>query len=100
MLTSGFDNGFRVVQFTPPGSGTSIQFGTIVAAVHWNDAVSEENNNSLATLRIGGVASRSSIAGALANVQFMVKDSKKYAATGAWGFGDFTDGKPAKTSRR
>ena len=23
-----FDNGFRVVQFTPPGSGTSIQFGT------------------------------------------------------------------------
>jgi len=24
----GFDNGFRVVQFTPPGSGASIQFGT------------------------------------------------------------------------
>jgi catechol 2,3-dioxygenase-like lactoylglutathione lyase family enzyme len=24
----GFDNGFRVVQFTPPGSGCSIQFGT------------------------------------------------------------------------
>jgi predicted enzyme related to lactoylglutathione lyase len=23
-----FDNGFRVVQFTPPGSGTSAQFGT------------------------------------------------------------------------
>src|SRR5947207_10381946 len=23
-----FDNGFRVVQFTPPGSGGSIQFGT------------------------------------------------------------------------
>ena len=23
-----FDNGFRVVQFTPPGSGTSVQFGT------------------------------------------------------------------------
>jgi hypothetical protein len=28
------------------------------------------------------------------NVQFMVKDSKKYAATGSWGFGDFTNGKP------
>ena len=28
-----FDNGFRVVQFTPPGSGTSIQFGTKVTAV-------------------------------------------------------------------
>jgi len=25
-----FDNGFRVVQFTPPSSGTSIQFGTKV----------------------------------------------------------------------
>src|SRR5215831_12039116 len=25
-----FDNGFRVVQLTPPGSGTSIQFGTKV----------------------------------------------------------------------
>jgi hypothetical protein len=28
------------------------------------------------------------------NLQFMVKDSKKYAATGGWGFGDFTNGKP------
>ena len=26
--TSPVDNGFRVVQFTPPGSGCSIQFGT------------------------------------------------------------------------
>lgn len=24
----GFDNGFRIVQFTPPGSGCSVQFGT------------------------------------------------------------------------
>src|SRR5580700_4552171 len=28
-----FDNGFRVVQFTPPGSGCSIQFGTNVTSV-------------------------------------------------------------------
>ena len=28
-----FDNGFRVVQFTPPGSGSSIQFGTMVTPV-------------------------------------------------------------------
>jgi hypothetical protein len=27
-------------------------------------------------------------------MQVMVKDSKKYAATGGWGFGDFKDGKP------
>jgi catechol 2,3-dioxygenase-like lactoylglutathione lyase family enzyme len=26
-----FDNGFRVVQFTPPGSGTSVQFGTKIS---------------------------------------------------------------------
>jgi catechol 2,3-dioxygenase-like lactoylglutathione lyase family enzyme len=26
-----FDNGFRVVQFTPPGSGASIQFGTDIS---------------------------------------------------------------------
>jgi catechol 2,3-dioxygenase-like lactoylglutathione lyase family enzyme len=25
-----FDNGFRVVQFTPPGSGASVQFGTSI----------------------------------------------------------------------
>ena len=28
----GFDNGFRVVQFTPPGSGCSVQFGTKITA--------------------------------------------------------------------
>jgi len=28
-------------------------------------------------------------------VQVMVKDSKKYAETGGWGFGRFVDGKPA-----
>ena len=28
-----FDNGFRVVQFTPPGSGSSIQFGAKVTPV-------------------------------------------------------------------
>src|ERR1700733_14195809 len=27
-----FDNGFRVVQFTPPGSGTSVQFGALMTS--------------------------------------------------------------------
>src|ERR1700736_869062 len=27
-----FDNGFRVVQFTPPGSGCSVQFGTHITS--------------------------------------------------------------------
>ncbi len=29
------------------------------------------------------------------NIQFMVKDSIKYASTGGWGFAQFNDGKPA-----
>ena len=36
-----------------------------------------------------------SVPGAPTTVQFMVKDSKKYASTGGWGFGRFIDGKPA-----
>jgi len=34
------------------------------------------------------------IPGPATMVQVMVKDSKKYAATGGWGFGRFVDGKP------
>lgn len=35
-----------------------------------------------------------SIPGAATTVQIMVKDSKKYTATGGWGFGRFIGGKP------
>lgn len=35
------------------------------------------------------------VSGASTTVQVMVKDSKKYTATGGWGFGRFIDGKPA-----
>ena len=39
---------------------------------------------------------QSSVAGSPKNgVQFMVKDSRKYASTGGWGFAQFNDGKPA-----
>jgi hypothetical protein len=34
------------------------------------------------------------VPGAATTVQVMVKDSKKYAASGGWGFGRFIDGKP------
>jgi hypothetical protein len=33
--------------------------------------------------------------GPVTMVEFMVKDSQRYAATGGWGFGMFVDGKPA-----
>jgi cytochrome P460 len=36
-----------------------------------------------------------SVPGAATTVQVMVKDSKKYASSGGWGFGRFIDGKPA-----
>lgn len=35
------------------------------------------------------------VPGAPTTVQVMVKDPKRYAATGGWGFGRFIDGKPA-----
>jgi hypothetical protein len=35
------------------------------------------------------------VPGQATTVQVMVKDSKKYASTGGWGFGRFVNGKPA-----
>jgi len=67
--------------------------GTIIAALHWNEAVSEENDKVLA-IGFPGAALQSSVAASPENVQFMVKDSKKYAATGGWGFADFKNGRP------
>ena len=56
--------------------------GTIIAAVHWANSPSDENN------KVFGRA-QSFVPGPATNVQVMVKDSKKYAATGGWGFGHF-----------
>jgi hypothetical protein len=67
--------------------------GTIIAALHWDEAASEENNKVLAS-GFRGAGLQSSVAGSAENVQFMVKDSKKYAATDGWGFADFRNGKP------
>jgi hypothetical protein len=61
--------------------------GTIIAALHYRNVPSDENN------KVFGQA-QSFVPGAPTNIQFMVKDSTKYAATGGWGFGHFgTDGK-------
>jgi hypothetical protein len=67
--------------------------GTVIAALHWNEASSEENNKVL-DIGFPGVGLQSSVAQSAENVQFMVKDSKKYAETGGWGFADFKNGKP------
>jgi hypothetical protein len=62
--------------------------GAIIARLAWSYVASEENNT------VFGRA-QSFVAGAPTNVQFMVKDSKKYASTGGWGFAQFKDEKPA-----
>jgi hypothetical protein len=67
--------------------------GSIIAALHWNEDSSDADNQVLAAgfPRLG---LKSTFAGSAVNVQFMVKDSKKYAESGGWGFADFTSGKP------
>jgi hypothetical protein len=63
--------------------------GTIIARLAWSHDASEENNKTFGR-------PQSFVAGLPKNgVQFMVKDAKKYAATGGWGFAHFNDGKPA-----
>jgi hypothetical protein len=67
--------------------------GAIIAALHWNEDSSDADNQVLAS-GFPGAGLESSFAGSAVNVQFMVKDSKKYAASGGWGYADFTNGKP------
>jgi hypothetical protein len=65
--------------------------GAIIAALHWTRVTSEANNKVLDGPFPG---TQSFLVGPRVNVQFMVKDSKKYAASGGWGFADFTGEKP------
>jgi hypothetical protein len=61
--------------------------GAIIARLAWKYVPSAENNAVFGQ-------EQSFVAGPPTNVQFMVKDSKKYASTGGWGFGQFENGKP------
>ena len=61
--------------------------GTIIARIAWSYDASEENNKAFGR-------SQSFVAGPPKNgIQFMVRDSRKYASTGGWGFAQFDDGK-------
>lgn len=55
--------------------------GTILVKLAWKHAQSSEFAPAY-------------VPGAATTVQVMVKDSKRYADTGGWGFGRFIDGKP------
>ncbi len=71
--------------------------GTMIAALHWNEVSSDADNQVLAS-GFPGAGLESSYAGPAVNVQFMLKDSKKYAASGGWGFADFTSAAPTRPS--
>src|SRR5215831_8869807 len=63
--------------------------GTIIARLAWSYDPLAESEKAFGRLQ-------SYVAGPPKNgVQFMVKDSQKYASTGGWGFAQFDDGKPA-----
>ena len=68
-----------VIGSTAPASGHAGELA-------WSYVPSEENNKVFGRVQ-------SFVAGSPTNVQFMVKDSKKYASTGGWGFAQFKDGK-------
>ena len=63
--------------------------GTIIARLAWSYDPLEESSKAFGH-------PQSFVAGPPKNgVQFMVKDSRKYASTDGWGFAQFDDGKPA-----
>ncbi len=63
--------------------------GTIIARLAWSYVPLAESAAAFGH-------PQSFVAGPPTNgVQFMVKDSRKYSATGGWGFAQFDDGKPA-----
>jgi hypothetical protein len=70
--------------------------GAVVIAQHWMKESSAANDRVLSMVpMVSGLDSpKSFVPGSLINMQIMVKDSKKYAATSGWGFADFKDGKP------
>ena len=70
---------------------SSFPDGTIIVALHWSRVASAQDNKVFGR-------TQAFIAGSPVNMQVMVKDSAKYAATGGWGFGDFIDGKPSGES--
>jgi hypothetical protein len=71
-------------------SMTPFPDGTVIARLAWSYESSEENDKSFGR-------KQSYVAGHPKNgVQFMVKDTAKYASTGGWLYAQFDDGKPLR----
>jgi hypothetical protein len=63
--------------------------GAIIARLAWRYQSSPRNDAVFP-------APQSFVAGAPTNVQISVKDARRFAATGGWGYGQFESGKPNK----
>jgi len=63
--------------------------GSVIVRLAWRYESSPRNDKVFP-------APQSFVAGAPTNVQVSVKDSKRYAATGGWGYGQFEGGLPNK----
>jgi Cytochrome P460 len=61
--------------------------GAMLAKVAWKRVPSARDDGALGS-------PEAFVPGAATTVQIMVKDSKRFAASGGWGFGRFIDGKP------
>jgi hypothetical protein len=61
--------------------------GAVIARLAWQYQSSARNDAVFP-------APQSFVAGLPTNVQVIVKDSKRFNATGGWGYGQFEDGKP------
>jgi hypothetical protein len=83
-------------------AGTAIVAGIITLGSRHSDAQSApifvttvpQGYRDWRLIKVFG-QSQSFVPGAATNIQFMVKDSTKYAATGGWALAFFRDGKPA-----
>jgi len=78
--------------------------GSIIVRLAWRQTMSAENNAALlheaflqnvSPAAIEEFLNGTIAAGTPTNVQVMVKDAKRYASTGGWGYAQFTNGQPA-----
>ena len=58
--------------------------GAMIARLAWAYTPSTQNNKVFGT-------EQSFVAGAPTNIQIMLKDSKRFASTGSWGYAQFAD---------
>jgi hypothetical protein len=65
--------------------------GAIIAKVAWKRVASAVDDRALGP--------QAFVPGAASTRQFMVKDSKRYASSGGWGFGRFLNGKPTDAAQ-